>query len=364
MSKVRIKNLRKEFGSGDDMTVAVDDIDLTIEEGEFATLVGPSGCGKTTTLRCVAGLETPTAGEILIGDKEVTDLPPQERGIALLFQDVALYHHMTVMDNIAYGLKINGVSKAERHEQAREAAELLQIEELLDAKPPEISGGQQQRVALGRSIVRDPDLFLFDEPMSNLDEKLKRELRPVIQRVTRQVGCPVLYVTHDQEEAMTLSDQIAVMNRGELEQVGPPKDVYNDPDSEFVSSFIGRPTTQFFDATLRANHDALNLDLGQDVEVSLPMSPEQLDGYVGSRVRTGIRPQNIEVASNGRDGIAAAHVLDEPLGDATHSFFETDFGEIVAVTPPDFEGGREEYLLDPNPEEILLFDRETGERIA
>jgi multiple sugar transport system ATP-binding protein len=364
MPEVRLRELRKEFGDGNEKTVAVNGIDLTIDEGEFATLVGPSGCGKTTTLRCVAGLETPSSGSIYIGDREVTDLPPQERGIALLFQDIALYPHMTVRENIAYGLRINGVPKDERNEQTREAAELLQIEDQLDKKPPELSGGQQQRVALGRSIVRDPALFLFDEPMSNLDEKLKRELRPVIQRVTRQVGCPVLYVTHDQEEAMTLSDKIAVMNEGNLEQVGSPKEVYNDPRSQFVSSFIGQPTTQFFDATLRTEDDGVVLDLGDGIHVPIPLSPARLDGHVGGRIRTGVRPQDIEVVATTSEGIAATHVLDEPLGDATHSFFETDFGEIVAVTPPDFEGGQKEYGLKPKPEAMLLFDHESGERIA
>jgi multiple sugar transport system ATP-binding protein len=364
MPEVRLEELRKEFGDGEEKTVAVNSIDLTIEEGEFATLVGPSGCGKTTTLRCVAGLESPTSGSIHFGDREVTDLPPQERGIALLFQDIALYPHMTVRENIGYGLRINGVPKSERQEQTKEAAELLQIEDQLDKKPPELSGGQQQRVALGRSIVRDPALFLFDEPMSNLDEKLKRELRPVIQRVTRQVGCPVLYVTHDQEEAMTLSDKIAVMNEGNIEQVGSPKDVYNNPQSQFVSSFIGQPTTQFFDATLRNEGETIALELGDGVDISLSLSPEKLNGHVGGRVRTGVRPQDIDVVEGASDGISATHVLDEPLGDATHSFFDTEFGEIVAVTPPDFEGGQKEYRLKPDPEAMLLFERDSGTRIA
>jgi multiple sugar transport system ATP-binding protein len=364
MAEVRVRGLRKEFGSGQDATVAVDGIDLTIADGEFLTLVGPSGCGKTTTLRCVAGLESATAGSIHFGDRDVTDLPPQERGVALLFQDIALYPHMTVRENIGYGLKINGVPEDEREEQTREAARLLQIEDQLDKKPPELSGGQQQRVALGRSIVRDPALFLFDEPMSDLDEKLKRELRPVIQRVTRRVGCPVLYVTHDQEEAMTLSDKIAVMNGGEIEQVGSPKEVYDDPQSEFVSTFIGQPTTQFFDATLAADGDGTALDLGEGYRIRLPLPPERFDGHLGGRVRTGVRPQDIDVHEDPTDGIAATHVLDEPLGDATHSFFETEYGEIVAVTPSDFEGEQGEYGLVPRSEAMLVFDRESGSRIA
>jgi multiple sugar transport system ATP-binding protein len=363
MAEVKVRELRKEFGSGENKLVAINSIDLTIEEGEFATLVGPSGCGKTTTLRCVAGLETPTSGTIHFGNEDVTRLPPQERNIALLFQDIALYPHMTVRENISYGLRIDGVPKSERHEEAREAAELLQITDQLDKNPPELSGGQQQRVALGRSIVRDPSRFLFDEPMSNLDEKLKRELRPVIQRVTRQVGCPVLYVTHDQEEAMTLSDTIAVMNHGDIEQYGPPKEVYNEPQSQFVSSFIGQPTTQFFDATLEMADDTVVLNLGEMIRIPLPLSSEKLNGYVGGRVETGVRPQDIEVRDDRADGITATHVLDEPLGDATHSYFETEFGEIVAVTSSDFEGREKEYALKPRAEAMKLFDPESGVRI-
>ncbi|MFC7175871.1 ABC transporter ATP-binding protein [Halosegnis marinus] len=249
---VTLDNVSRVFGDGSDAVVAVDGIDLTIADGEFVTLVGPSGCGKTTTLRCVSGLDTPTGGTITFGNRDVTDLPPQQRDIALLFQDIALYPHMTVRDNMAYGLKIAGESKEQRYAKVDEAAELLQITDQLDKSPASLSGGQQQRVALGRSLVRDPTVFLFDEPMSDLDAKLKRELRPIVEQVTERIGCPVLYVTHDQEEAMTLSDRVAVMNDGELEQVGPPKEVYDDPASEFVAGFIGQPTAQFFDGEVVA----------------------------------------------------------------------------------------------------------------
>ena len=197
MSDVKIRDLTKIYQDGDDEIVAVDGIDLTIDDGEFVTLVGPSGCGKTTTLRCVAGLNKPTSGTITFGDREVTNLPVQERDIALLFQDIALYPHMSVRDNMAYGLKIRGFSREERYARVEEAAKLLQISDQLDKSPAELSGGQQQRVALGRSLVRDPEVFLFDEPMSDLDAKLKAELRPVVEQVTDEIGCPTLYVTHD-----------------------------------------------------------------------------------------------------------------------------------------------------------------------
>lgn len=359
---VTLDNVSRVFGDGSDAVVAVDGIDLTIHDDEFITLVGPSGCGKTTTLRCVSGLDTPSGGTITFDNHDVTDLPPQQRDIALLFQDIALYPHMTVRDNMAYGLKIAGESKQERYEKVDDAAELLQITEQLDKSPASLSGGQQQRVALGRSLVRDPTVFLFDEPMSDLDAKLKRELRPIVEEVTDQIGCPVLYVTHDQEEAMTLSDRVAVMNDGNLEQVGPPKKVYDDPKSEFVASFIGQPTAQLFDATV-------SLDGGPSVEIGdhsydITRPDGMLDRYDGQSVRVGIRPQYIEVVDDSNAGIEATHKLDEPLGDATHSFFDTPFGEITVVTHPDFVGDKQEYGLELDNENIMLFDAESGEQIG
>jgi multiple sugar transport system ATP-binding protein len=270
---------------------------------------------------------------------------------------------MSVRDNIAYGLKIAGVSRDERYRRVEEAAELLQITDQLDKSPADLSGGQQQRVALGRSLVRDPEVFLFDEPMSDLDAKLKRELRPVVQRITEQIGCPTLYVTHDQEEAMTMSDRVAVMNDGRLEQVGPPKRVYDDPQTEFVSGFIGQPNTQFFDGRVAAAHGSATLEVGSH-DLSLPTEADRLEGYVGREVRVGIRPQYFEVTEDPEEGIPARHVLDEPLGDETHSFFETEFGELVVVTGPDFEGERREYGLVVDAGEAQLFDPDSGVRIA
>ncbi|WP_254538561.1 ABC transporter ATP-binding protein [Halomarina litorea] len=361
--KVHLENLRRVFGDGDGKTVAVDGIDLTIDDGEFVTLVGPSGCGKTTTLRCVAGLDTPTGGAIRFGDRDVTDLPPQQRDIALLFQDIALYPHMSVRENMAYGLKIAGVPKKERYRKVEDAADLLQISNQLDKSPVDLSGGQQQRVALGRSLVRDPSVFLFDEPMSDLDAKLKRELRPVVQQVTERIGCPTLYVTHDQEEAMTMSDRVAVMNDGELEQVGPPKKVYDNPATEFVGSFIGQPTTQFFDGRLERTDDGVTLHIGE-YEYPLGRGAERLDGYVGQSVRVGIRPQHLDAERRIDGHIPATHLLDEPLGDATHSFFDTEFGEVTVVTHPDFEGDREEHGIVVDPSQVMLFDPESGVQIG
>jgi multiple sugar transport system ATP-binding protein len=365
MSDVKIQDLTKIYQDGDDEIVAVDGIDLTIEDGEFVTLVGPSGCGKTTTLRCVAGLNKPTSGTITFGDREVTDLPVQERDIALLFQDIALYPHMSVRDNMAYGLKIRGFSREERYARVEEAAELLQISDQLDKSPAELSGGQQQRVALGRSLVRDPEVFLFDEPMSDLDAKLKAELRPVVEQVTDEIGCPTLYVTHDQEEAMTMSDRVAIINDGNLEQVAPPKVVYEDPDSEFVSGFIGQPSTQFFDGRLAAQNGSSKLSI-ESLEYDLSVSAADLNGYAEGEndIRVGIRPQHIRVSDDPSEGINATHILDEPLGDETHSFFETEFGEVIVVTEPDFEGAGGEYGLVLDETYIRLFDPVSGDRVA
>ena len=365
MSDVKIQDLTKIYQDGDDEIVAVDGIDLTIEDGEFVTLVGPSGCGKTTTLRCVAGLNKPTSGTITFGDREVTDLPVQERDIALLFQDIALYPHMSVRDNMAYGLKIRGFSREERYARVEEAAELLQISDQLDKSPAELSGGQQQRVALGRSLVRDPEVFLFDEPMSDLDAKLKAELRPVVEQVTDEIGCPTLYVTHDQEEAMTMSDRVAIINDGNLEQVAPPKVVYEDPDSEFVSGFIGQPSTQFFDGRLAAQNGSSKLSI-ESLEYDLSVSAADLNGYAEGEndIRVGIRPQHIQVSDDPSEGINATHILDEPLGDETHSFFETEFGEVIVVTEPDFEGAGGEYGLVLDETYIRLFDPVSGDRVA
>ncbi|MFC7154382.1 ABC transporter ATP-binding protein [Halomarina halobia] len=361
--KVHIEDLTRVFGDGDGATVAVDGIDLTIDDGEFVTLVGPSGCGKTTTLRCVAGLDRPTGGRIRFGDRDVTDRPPQQRNVALLFQDIALYPHMSVRDNMAYGLKIAGFSREERYRKVEDAAGLLQITDQLDKSPADLSGGQQQRVALGRSLVRDPAVFLFDEPMSDLDAKLKRELRPVVEQVTDRIGCPVLYVTHDQEEAMTMSDRVAVMNDGEIEQVGGPKRVYDDPRTEFVASFIGQPTTQFFDGRVADRGGEARVRIG-DYEYPISRSAATLEGYLGESVRVGIRPQHLGVVRGVDGNVPATHLLDEPLGDVTHSFFETEFGEVTVVTGADFEGNREEYGIVIDPEEVMLFDPDTGVQIG
>lgn len=350
-------SFRKEFGT----TVAVDDIDLTIKDGEFVTLVGPSGCGKTTTLRIVAGLEQPSEGTVHFGNRDVTKLPPQERNVALLFQNIALYPHMSVMENMAYGLKIAGVPKSDRQERVTNAAEMLQIGDLLDNNPGQLSGGQQQRVALGRSIVRDPDIFLFDEPMSNLDAKLKRELRPLVVEVTEQIGCPTLYVTHDQEEAMSMSDRVAVMNQGNVEQVGSPQDIYKNPNSRFVGEFIGQPSMEFFEGHIvSSNNGVLEIEIeGWEFEVSKSVDKSLNHG---DNVTIGVRPQGLNISD--AEGFSAKHIMDEPLGEFTHSFFEIGNRRITVVTDPEFRGEQQEYQIKPDVERVMLFDYSTDARLA
>ena len=289
MARIQLQQLVKRYGDVE----AVRGIDLEVPDGEVTVLVGPSGCGKTTTLRLVAGLETTTEGSIRIGEREVTKLEPKERDLAMVFQNYALYPHMTVRDNIAFGLKARQTERAEVERRVAEAAELLGVESLLGRKPAALSGGQQQRVAIGRAIVRQPSAFLFDEPLSNLDAKLRVEMRTEILRIQRELGATIVHVTHDQEEAMTLAHQVVVMNNGLIEQVGSPGEVYRAPATEFVARFIGSPEM-----------NVLTVESAREV---LGLTP---DG--GSAVRIGVRPEDIQpAAAVAEDRVAArftAHV--------------------------------------------------------
>lgn len=246
MAQVELQKVNKSFGN----VHVIKDVDLSIEQGEFVVFVGPSGCGKSTLLRLIAGLENLTTGTISIGERQVMDLPPSKRGIAMVFQSYALYPHMTVAGNMAFSLDLQGVPKAEIKERVQRAAEILQMEHLLDRRPDSLSGGQRQRVAIGRAIVRNPDVFLFDEPLSNLDAALSQETRVEIAKLHQQLGATTIYVTHDQVEAMTLADKIVVLKDGEVMQVGAPMDLFNRPDNEFVAGFLGSPKMNFFSGTL------------------------------------------------------------------------------------------------------------------
>ena len=247
MSGVTLSRVTKQFGE----VKVIHGVDLTVEEGEFCVFVGPSGCGKSTLLRIIAGLEATSAGNISIGARDVTDIDPSERGVAMVFQTYALYPHMTVAENMGFGLKMTGHPKAETDAKVAEAARILKLEQLLTRKPKALSGGQRQRVAIGRAIVRGPEVFLFDEPLSNLDAELRVEMRVEIARLHREIGATMIYVTHDQVEAMTLADKIVVLRAGRIEQVGAPMELYRDPDNKFVAGFIGSPAMNFLGGTAK-----------------------------------------------------------------------------------------------------------------
>ena len=297
MADIRLEGIWKIFGKVE----AVKDMNIQVEDGEFMILLGPSGCGKTTTLRMVAGLEEPSRGKILIGDRVVAEpernvfVAPKDRDIAMVFQSYALYPHMTVYENMAFPLKLRKIGKQEIGQRVKEVASLLGLEKLLDRKPRELSGGQRQRVALGRAIIRKPQVFLMDEPLSNLDAKLRVRMRAELKRLQRQLGVTTVYVTHDQVEAMTMGDRVAIINNGMLQQVGSPDEVYNSPANMFVAGFIGSPAMNFADATVSAGDSGLWIAFGGVKLKLLPEHEKPLKdrGYVGRDVVFGIRPEDL-----------------------------------------------------------------------
>ncbi|MFC5368793.1 ABC transporter ATP-binding protein [Salinirubrum litoreum] len=355
MSGITLETVRKEFDAGDEQIVAVEDIDLEIRDGEFLVLVGPSGCGKTTTLRCVAGLEDVTSGHIRFGDDDVTDLRARERDVAMVFQNYALYPHMNVKQNIGFGLKLSTqLSSAEIDSRVQDVAEMLGIEDLLGQKPKELSGGQQQRVALGRAIIRDPAAFLMDEPLSNLDAKLRSQMRTELQTLQHELDVTTVYVTHDQTEAMAMGDRIAVMNDGRLQQVGTAEAVYRSPVNEFVADFIGSPSINVFD--VRVDGDRLVGPGGFDYPLS---DTAPIEGY--DRLRAGIRPEDIDLAA---DGIAIETQVLEPMGNENFLYATLGDREITA---------RIDATARPQPGDVVtvdfaesslyLFDPDTGESL-
>ena len=312
MAQVSLKGVNKSFGA----THVIKDVDLEIEKGEFVVFVGPSGCGKSTLLRLIAGLETLSSGEIVIADRAIMDLPPSKRGIAMVFQSYALYPHMTVFHNMAFSLELQGVPKKEIAERVESAAKILQMEHLLSRRPAALSGGQRQRVAIGRAIVRNPDVFLFDEPLSNLDAALRHETRVEIAKLHTQLAATTIYVTHDQVEAMTLADKIVVLKDGEVMQVGSPMDLFNRPANEFVAGFLGSPKMNFFDGTLAdvsddgatAGFQGNGIDAANLRLVSSAKKP-------GDAARIGIRPQHLVLDPKGP--IVGTVALVERLGTET-----------------------------------------------
>ena len=335
MANVSLKSVEKEYDNG---FKAVHGIDLDIHDGEFMVFVGPSGCAKSTTLRMIAGLESITGGKVRIGEKVVNDLPPKDRGIAMVFQNYALYPHKTVFDNMAFGLKMQKKSKEEIRRAVEEAAEKLEITDLLDRKPKEMSGGQRQRVAVGRAIVRKPDVFLFDEPLSNLDAKLRVSMRVKIAQLHQQLkeeGNPatMIYVTHDQTEALTLGDRICVLNQGRIMQVDTPTNLYNYPANKFVAGFIGSPSMNLVETVIRKSDNGLLVELSPGMNCQIPEGKQALlHSYINKPVCFGIRPEHIVLADDSDFCNIVTGVLTvvENMGNEKYLYFKLGDHELIA----------------------------------
>ncbi|WP_114394056.1 ABC transporter ATP-binding protein [Oleisolibacter albus] len=334
MSAVELKGVEKQFGK----TNVIRGVDLSINSGEFIVFVGPSGCGKSTLLRLVAGLEEPTGGQVRIGDQVVNDKPPSERGIAMVFQSYALYPHMTARENMAFGLKLGRMDKAGIDSAVNEAARILQIEHLLGRKPRELSGGQRQRVAIGRALVRHPKVFLFDEPLSNLDAALRVQTRLEIARLHRNLKATMIYVTHDQVEAMTLADRIVVLNAGQVEQVGSPLELYENPSNQFVAGFIGSPSMNFIPVTMVGQGvDGVSVTLPGEVTATVPVIPEAVETS-GDRLVLGVRPEHL-LLGDAEPGVPSALIagralLVEQLGESGLVHVRLEDGSTLAVRQP------------------------------
>jgi len=336
MGSVRLEHIYKKF----DTNTVVDDFNLNVNDKEFVVLVGPSGCGKTTTLRMIAGLEEITDGNIYIEDKIVNDVPPKDRDIAMVFQNYALYPHMSIYDNLAFGLKMRKYPKEEIRQRVDQAAEILGIKELLDRKPKALSGGQRQRVALGRAIVRKPKVFLFDEPLSNLDANLRVQMRTEISRLHKQIETTMIYVTHDQIEAMSMGDRIVVMNKGKIQQVDSPLTIYNKPVNKFVASFIGSPTMNFIDGRL-INENELRFE-SKSRQITFMLNretSERLQKYSNHEVTLGIRPEHITAKPQNSDyQKIQVHVqVTEPVGNEIFIYFTItgEENQLVSRIPSD-----------------------------
>ena len=335
MAEILLRELWKYY----DDVPAVRGIDLDIEHNEFIALVGPSGCGKTTTLRMIAGLEDITAGNIVVGDRVINDVAPKDRDIAMVFQNYALYPHMSVYQNMSFGLKLRKTPKAEIERRVNDAADILNISELLERRPKQLSGGQRQRVAMGRAIVRDPQVFLFDEPLSNLDAKLRVQMRTEIKKIHQRVKTTVVYVTHDQVEAMTLADRIVVMNNGIIEQVGTPEEMYDAPQTLFVAAFIGSPSMNFIPCKVEAADGGLSIRLTDNLSFAVP--PDRTDRYgpaVGKEMLFGIRPEHVTDKRPHTDAtyhdFTSEVVVLEPMGIDTMVFINIGETEITTRSRP------------------------------
>ena len=398
MAPVTFSSVGKVYGNG---TRAVDNFDLEVADGEFVVFVGPSGCGKTTALRMVAGLEEISEGEIRIGDRIVNDLEPRERDVAMVFQNYALYPHMSVYDNISFGLRMQKVKKGKIHERVTEISRVLGLDELLQRKPRQLSGGQRQRVAMGRAIVRDPSVFLMDEPLSNLDARLRVQMRAEIARIQRELNATTIYVTHDQVEAMTMGDRVAVLRKGVLQQTDDPQVLYDRPVNLFVASFIGSPSMNLLQASLEGRNGSLAARIGpQELAVPAEVAAARpgLAAYEGKTVGIGIRPEHVEDASIGPDRaprLRAKVLVMEALGSERLAHLELDARPVVteevleiaadadAAVAADLQSGSrverasfvarfdaastarggQEVEMTVKPERLQFFDLDTGQAI-
>lgn len=351
MAGLTLKNIRKKY----DKNVIIDGIDLEIKDKEFLVLVGASGCGKSTILRMIAGLEDITGGEIFIGDRKVNKVPPKDRDIAFVFQSYALYPHMTVRENIAFGLKMRKFSEEDIDKKVNEAAEILNLGELLDRKPKQLSGGQRQRVALGRAIVREPKVFLMDEPLSNLDAKLRVQMRSEIKKLHEKLQTTFIYVTHDQTEALTMGDRIVVLEKGVIQQIDTPDNIYQNPKNTFVAGFVGSPSMNFMDGTML--NDTLVI-----ADIPIHLTDEQKTS-IGTRrnIIVGVRPENM-TSPDGEIKLAVKVDMYEMLGSEKIVYFFLGETKCSVILPPTFAVD-ETLILRINKNNLFFFDKETGERI-
>jgi multiple sugar transport system ATP-binding protein len=373
MARVKLEHVTKRY---DDVT-AVDDMNLNIRDGEFVCLVGPSGCGKSTTMETIAGLTIPTDGEVWIGDREVTNLPPKDRGIAMVFQNIALFPHMDVYDNISFGLRLRDYPKDEIDKRVERAADIVQLEGMLERMPDEMSGGQRQRVAIARAIVRQPEVFLMDEPLANLDAKLRVHMRTELQRLHKELDTTIVYVTHDQAEAMTMSDRIAVIDSGELQQIDPPLVCYNEPANRFVAGFIGSPSMNFVNGTVTDGQI-------ESKNFSVAFDPAMVDGIgPGDDVTVGIRPEDVYpvdesggLAHPTAEIHARSDVL-EPMGDEIFAYLLLGDGEtsmsqeaatddqlLMSIEPDSDMTEEEDVNVVLDRRKIHLFDDTTGNALT
>jgi multiple sugar transport system ATP-binding protein len=357
MATVVLNGLKKEYDGG---VVAVKDVSVEVKDREFVVLVGPSGCGKSTTLRMIAGLEDISSGTLTIDGKRMNDIPPKDRDIAMVFQNYALYPHMSVYENMAFGLKLRKFPKEEIDQRVHEAAKILSIEEYLNRKPKALSGGQRQRVAVGRAIVRKPKVFLFDEPLSNLDAKMRVQMRTEISKLHQRLNATMIYVTHDQTEAMTMGDRIVVMKDGDVMQIDTPLNLYNHPVNKFVAGFIGSPAMNFIDGTIAASGKMSFTEKGSAFSLPIPKSMQTtLDSYTGKELWLGIRPEHISISDKPKSKVIAKVDVVEPMGNEIFVYVAIGNNQVIARMAPVSAAVGEMKTFDFDMEKALFFDKTT-----